>query len=386
MKLLKILTENTVTAIDKKMVSVLQRMKVDPQDVQEIWSKLTDPLSINDMDLKIKIAFLYTQSCFINDEGEEGVEEWGGEEGDIICNNLDDVDWDEMTNTSMVDDEQLALAEFLNVPPFLLESTSYSHYGLNIYEFDGDSYAVGDDSDVDDAMYVYAENMIEYEIDTMEEWWLNDYLSLNDYAVDQFCEEEADNRLDNMSEEEMMEEAGMDPDEKQEEIDELEVQKEEKEEQLVEMEEEFEELENLRDEAEEDYGDESDEYYEADEEHGNKEIEVDELTDDIESLGSDIEEHQQELSNMPEEAKDKLYDIYKDDYRDSIDSEGVEYFTSNLGMNREDAIDYYFDFDKDGATQALADDADRGDTLASYNGAEEEQEYDGEDYYIFQQG
>ena len=55
-------------------------------------------------------------------------------------------------------------------------------------------------------------------------------------------------------------------------------------------------------------------------------------------------------------------------------------------MNREDAIDYYFDFDKDGATQALADDADRGDTLASYNGAEEEQEYDGEDYYIFQQG
>ena len=46
MKLLKILTENTVTAIDKKMVSVLQRMKVDPNDVQEIWNKLTDPLSI----------------------------------------------------------------------------------------------------------------------------------------------------------------------------------------------------------------------------------------------------------------------------------------------------------------------------------------------------
>ena len=60
MKLLKILTENTVTAIDKKMVSVLQRMKVDPNDVQEIWSKLNDPLSINDMELKIKIAFLYT--------------------------------------------------------------------------------------------------------------------------------------------------------------------------------------------------------------------------------------------------------------------------------------------------------------------------------------
>ena len=381
MKLLKILTENTVTPIDKKMVSVLQRMKVDPNDVGEIWTKLTDPLSINDMELKIKIAFLYTQSCYINDEDNEF-----GDTGDILCNELDDVDWDEMASTVMFGDDQLALAEFLNVPPFLLEVLEYSQYGLKIYEFDGDSYAVGDDADVEDAMYQYAENMIEYEIDTMEEWWLNDYLSPNQYAIEQFCEEEADNRLDNMSEEEMMEEAGMDPDEKQEEIDDMEVSKEEKEEELVEMQEELEELENLRDEAEEDYGDESDEFYEADEEHGNKDMEVDELMDDIESLGNDIEEHQQELSNMPEEAKDQLYDKYKEDYEETIESEGVEYFTSNLGMSREDAIDYYFDFDKDGAVQALADDQDRGENLASYDGNEEEQEYDGEDYYIYQQG
>lgn len=381
MKLLKILTENTVTPIDKKMVSVLQRMKVDPNDVGEIWNKLNDPLSIESMDLKIKLAFLYTQSCYINDEDNEF-----GDTGDILCNELDDVDWDEMASTVMFGDDLLALAEFLNVPPFLLEQASYSQYGLNVYEFDGDSYAVGDDADVEDAMYQYAENMIEYEIDTMEEWWLNDYLSPNQYAIEQFCEEEADNRLDNMSEGEMMEEAGMDPDEKQEEIDDFEAQKEEKEEQLVEMQEELEELENLRDEAEEDYGDESDEFYEADEEHGNKDMEVDELMDDIESLGNDIEEHQQELSNMPEEAKDELYEKYKDDYQDTIDSEGVEYFTSNLGMSREDAIDYYFDFDKDGAVQALADDQDRGENLATYDGSEEEQEYDGEDYYIYQQG
>ena len=35
MKLLRILTENTATAIDQKMVSVLQRMKIHPNDVQE---------------------------------------------------------------------------------------------------------------------------------------------------------------------------------------------------------------------------------------------------------------------------------------------------------------------------------------------------------------
>jgi hypothetical protein len=334
------------------------------------------------MELKIKIAFLYNQSCFINDE----VEEWGGEEGDIVCNNLDDVDWDEMTNTSMIDDEQLALAEFLNIPPFLLDQASYSHHGLNTYEFDGDTYSVGDEADVEDAMYRYAEQMIEYEIDIMEEWWLNDYLSINDYAVDQFCEEEADNRLDNMSEEEMMEEAGMDPDEKEEEINDFEISKDEKEEQLGELQEELEDLENQRDEAEEDYGDESDEYNEIDEEYGEKEYEVDNLTDDIESLQEDIETAQQELSKMPEEAKDELYEKYKDDYRDTIDSEGIEYFTNNLGMSREDAIDYYFDFDKEGAVQSLADDQDRGESLNSYDGSEEEQEYDGEDYYIYQQG
>ena len=50
--------------------------------------------------------------------------------------------------------------------------------------------------------------------------------------------------------------------------------------------------------------------------------------------------------------------------RDTIDSEGIEYFTSNLGMSREDAIDYYFDFDKEGAVQSLADDQDRGDNFS----------------------
>jgi hypothetical protein len=301
----------------------------------------------------------------------------------VVCNDLDDVNWAEMTSTVMFDVDQLALAEYLGIPPFLLERLDYSHYGLPIYEFDGGTYAIGDDTEVDEAMYQYAENMIEYELDSMEEWWLSDYLSPNEYAIEQFCEEEADNRLDNMSEEEMMDEAGMDPDEKEEEIHDFEVRKEELEEQLEGMQEELEELENLRDETEEEYGDESDEYYEADEEYGEKELEVENLTDEIESLADDIEESQRELSNMPEEAKDQLYEKYKEDYEESIESEGVEYFTSNLGMDREDAIDYYFDFDKEGAIQALADEQDRGDCLNTQDGSEEEQEYDGEYYYIY---
>ena len=378
MKLLKILTENVVTPIDKKMVSVLQRMKVDPADVGEIWSTLTDPLSIYDVELKTKITFLYSQYCHYNEEIRKEI--------DIVCDNLDDVDFDKMESVDNVDNEQLALSRFLDVYPFVLGLTRYSQYGLNVYEFDGDTYAVGDEDEVQDAMYQVSEMFIDDDMEYLETWWLDEFLSINDYAVDQFCEEEADNRLDNMSEEEMMEEVGMDPDEKQEEIDDFESRKEEKEEQLVEMEGELEELENLRDEVEEEYGDESDEYYEVYQEHANKEEGVDELSDDIESLGGDIVESQQELSNMPQEAKNELYDSYKEDCKSEVESNGVNYFTDNLGMSRADAIDYYFDFDREGAIQSLADERDRGEALSGNDGVENEEEYDGVVYYTYLQG
>ena len=78
--------------------------------------------------------------------------------GDILCNELDDVDWDEMVSTVMFGDDQLALAEFLNVPPFLLEHGKlFSLWVKCTYEFDGESYSVGDEADVEDAMYQYAE-------------------------------------------------------------------------------------------------------------------------------------------------------------------------------------------------------------------------------------
>lgn len=372
MKLYNIIMEETATPVDKKMVSVLRRMKVDPNEVGEIWNKLKDPLEIKNMELKIKIAFLYTEACYYDDDGE------------VVCHDLDDVNWDNLTDTRIIPYDQLALSEFLNIPPFLLGEKKHSYYGLNMYEFDGDEYAVGDDTEVEVAMYKYSENMIEYELDTMEEWWINDYLSPNEWAINQFCEEEADNRLENMDEEGMMQEAGLDPEEKQDEIDTWETEKEEKEEELVDMEDELNELDEQRDEIEEDYGDKSDEYNEIDEEYGNKEYGRDNLTDDIETLQSDIETTQQELDGMPEEAKDQLRESYIEDYKDAVRDEGIGYFTNNFGMSREDAINYYFDFNKEGAIQSLAGGQDRGDILSSYDGREHEEEYDDVSYYIYQ--
>ena len=110
------------------MVSVLQRMKVNPADVVQIWSQLTDPLSIYDVELKTKITFLYSQYCHYNEEIRKEI--------DIVCDNLDDVDFDKMESVDNVDNEQLALSRFLDVYPFLLGLTNYSQYGLNVYEFD----------------------------------------------------------------------------------------------------------------------------------------------------------------------------------------------------------------------------------------------------------
>jgi hypothetical protein len=65
---------------------------------------------------------------------------------------------------------------------------------------------------------------------------------------------------------------------------------------------------------------------------------------------------------------------------------GVEYFTDNLGMSRQDAIDGYFVFDKEGAIDQLANETDRGDALSAYDGVEEEQLFDDESYYIYRIG
>ena len=53
--------------------------------------------------LRLRLRFLYTQSCYINDEDNEF-----GDTGDILCNELDDVDWDEMSSTVMFGDGSIS--------------------------------------------------------------------------------------------------------------------------------------------------------------------------------------------------------------------------------------------------------------------------------------
>ena len=72
-----------------------------------------------------------------------------------------------------------------------------------------------------------------------------------------------------------------------------------------------------------------------------------------------------------------------DDIIEEVENEGIDYFVNNLGHSLSDAIRWYANFDETGLEQYLADNEDRGATLASYDGDEEEQFYDNEFYYIY---
>ena len=43
-----------------------------------------------------------------------------------------------------------------------------------------------------------------------------------------------------------------------------------------------------------------------------------------------------------EQAKDELRENYTENYLEEIRNDGVDYFVSNLGMDRESAIDSFF--------------------------------------------
>jgi hypothetical protein len=54
-----------------------------------------------------------------------------------------------------------------------------------------------------------------------------------------------------------------------------------------------------------------------------------------------------------------------------------------LGYSLEDAVTSFCTFDNDGLEEFLAENEDRGDTLSPYDGEENEEEYNGEWYYIY---
>ena len=357
MKLLKLITEERkVLPYHKKIVKVMDKRGIG-DEIAEIWNFLTKDLDIEKLETKLEIIHLYQKYYGMDTED---------------FDNMSDEDLSDMGSIEDIDDKVMALSLHLNIPPILLEEETYSHYGLELYRNvdDGKTYAIGDDSEVQDAMREYFENYVDNlgGIEYIDRYLLDDYIELDDYSVEQFAEEEAEYRVEDMDEDDVIEEAGYDD-------------KDSYEERIDELQSEIEELESEKEDLEIELGDldieeDEDEMEEIEEKISDLEYEI----SDKESEKEDLES---ELESLYETAKEELIEKYKDDIYHEVHGEGVDYFIDHLGWSLEDAVDSYCSFDNDGLEEYLAENEDRGNTLAHYDGNENEEEYDGEWYYIY---
>ena len=362
----------TLTPVDKKFLKLMQRKGVDWSDGSEIWQFLTDTLFISDMDLKMRLAYLYMEQLVDEDEGE-------------TYDDLEKVSLDMENIMSNFDDKQLALSEHFDLPPFLIPESGYSHYGLDQYENndDGGTYAIGDEDELDDAMDEYAQNRVDDGIEYFEDWYLEDHLEPNDSAIEQFAEEEADNRLSDMTDEEILEEAGYDSmDEAKEQWEEKDSEKDDIEERMNDLSMEKDELESEQEDL--DYEEDEDEYNRLEEEIDLKQYEIGDLEIELNDLETEMEQLQEIYEGeQVEEAKDELRENYTENTIEEIRNDGVDYFVSNLGFDRETAIDSFFWLDEESLKEAIKND-EGWEVLASYDGNYDEINMDGNLYIIMQ--
>ncbi len=347
-----------LTNADKKILKLMHRKEIDNGDGEEIWNFLTDTMSIDDQDFAVRIAYLYMEDLIDDDEGES-------------YDDLEEVHLDIENIINSFDDKIKALSSNQGVPPFLIQKEKYSHYGLDLYHVigTGGDFAVGDEDEMDAAMEEYAENRIDEGLDYFEEWWVQQYLEPNDNDIEQFAEESADNRIEDMSDEEILDEAGYETPSDYEEYKEI---------KEGELEEKSEEKEELEDELS---------ILDIDED----EERMEELEYDIDILESDIRELEEEISELEdkiedpgiEDAKDELRQRYIDNTLDEVRDQGVSYFVDNLGMDYQEAVDYYFWFDESAAKYDLANE-EGYEPICTYDGNYDEENIDGDVYFILQ--
>lgn len=355
----RLILENRITPFYVRVLKLLNKKLGEGEDASSVWDILTNELQIDDTDAKIEILHLYT-----NHYDESG-----------LYNNLTDADLEGVEDTSSYDDTQVALSIFLQIPPLLLEEEG-SHHGLTTYRdlTSDEAYAIGDDDEVSDAMEDYFDGYVDEVggIDNIDRYTVDDFIELDDYSIRQYAEETADYRLDDMDEDEVISEAGYDS-------------RESYEDRMVILEERIDELNNLIEEKQDELDDrlDDDEDFFGTEEYEELKEEIDDLEIELSEKQSEYEELGDELRELFDTARSDLYDTMVSDIVNEIENDGVDYFIDNLGLTFKEAVDYYCTFDESGLERYLAENEDRGQSLASYDGNENEEYYNGVTYYIY---
>ena len=384
MKLYKIIQEQEeeetpkevrkITPVHKRMLNALSRMEIDSSSYPTIWKEVRDVFQINDDKLAEEITYLFYEYEYLFDEDEKD-----------SYHELPDDALSGIMGLEDYDDKHIAVAKLLEIPPFLVEIGGWGHYGLEQYNdlYGGGTYAVGDDDEVQDAMKEWAQEWYDSEgIEYMDRYYLDDYIELNDMS--DFAEEEVDNRLDDMDDGDIIEEAGYDKDEMVDSRDEMMSKVDELKDEMRKIEIEKEHLQDVLDDLESEYEDayETEEYQEIEEQQNDLEYQWDEKDSEVDDLEDEISDLEYEIENLLDTAKDELKESKVQDLIREIEGEGVDYFIDNFGYSLEDAVHEFCYFDEEGFVSSLADTEERN-RLAIYDDTEEEEEVDGEYYYIY---
>ena len=384
MKLYKIIQEQEeeetpkevrkITPVHKRMLNALSRMEIDYTDYSVIWNEVWNVFKINDLKLAEEITFLFYEFEDVFDEDEKD-----------SYKDLPDDALSGLNDMSGYDNEQIALAKNLKLPPFLIGDNAYGHYDLTTY-YDMTTnyvYAVGDSDKVLSSMVEWAQeyydsNGIEY----MDRYHLDDYIEIND--ISDFVEQEVDHILDNMDDDDIIEEAGYDKDEMEDNLNSLNNKVVDIKDEMDTIESEKDELQEVLDEMEEEDEDayETEEYQKIEEERNDLDSQWYEKDSESDDLDDEINELEEELYGLEEKAKDELRDEKIEELTSQIEDEGVDYFIDNLGYSLESAIDSFCYFDESGFVENLADVEDN-ERLATYDNDEDYERVNGEDYYIY---
>ena len=384
MKLYKIIQEQEeeetpkevrkITPVHKRMLNALSRMEIDYTDYSVIWNEVWNVFKINDLKLAEEITFLFYEFEDVFDEDEKD-----------SYKDLPDDALSGLNDMSGYDNEQIALAKNLELPPFLIGDNGDSHYDLTQY-YDMTTnyvYGVGDSDKVLSSMVQWAQeyydsNGIEY----MDRYHLDDYIEIND--ISDFVEQEVDHILDNMDDDDIIEEAGYDKDEMEDNLNSLNNKVVDIKDEMDTIESEKDELQEVLDEMEEEDEDayETEEYQKIVEERNDLDSQWYEKDSESDDLDDEINELEEELYGLEEKAKDELRDEKIEELTSQIEDEGVDYFIDNLGYSLESAIATFCYFDEFGFVENLADVEDN-ERLATYDNDEDYERLNGEDYYIY---
>jgi hypothetical protein len=373
MKFLKILNEENLLPIEKRIIGRMLKSELDPEDFGDNFDVLKNKWLITDFNLILKLVHVY-QAVFSDIE-----------DGDLSI--LDTKDFSNFENIlDDYDDKVIALALYLNVSPSNIEENKYRYYGLSNYTVDGDEYAIGTEDEANNANDEYVENIISDFYSFYDDTTLVNYLIVNENEIKYFAKEMADSRVDDMSDDDILEEAGYSTDDI-EEKEELESNLEELQDEITDLESDLEdtnnEISSVTEDLENPENEDDIEYFKNELENYQKQkteitISINEKISQIEGINNRIEELG-DLSDLVERAKDELRERFTDEYVDEMDS--PQWFINNLGYKAKDLINSScFEIDEDAIR---SDFSDRGDNLASYDGNERDVSYKDTYYVIY---